>query len=354
MANGQVITADELAQKLELSRTTVSIVLSGRARQHRISRLTEKRVMDAAREHDYRPNAAARQLAGKSSNSIGVLVTSEVMIDLRLIEAMEVLAAERGIRFIVGHAVSSPDQAKAYLHDFRSRGVDGLFCFFHHHPNHRATLLPELLGFQNVVFYERPTDQSGTTPPRVWYAAPDFFEVGRVAVQHLIARGRRRIGLAFRDMLFPYAFQRRRGYHVALQEAGLTVDEALVWVMTERTSVRWTDRFTPQTALEAVDELVLRQGADAIVAVNDLYACCLVNALRQRGRRVPDDVAVVGCDDLEFASLVDPPLTTVDLRLRDVARALTEMMFDRLEGQTGPQSGRAVLIQPELIARGSS
>src|SRR5690606_1824115 len=127
------VTAAMIAEELKLSRTTVSAVLSGRAERHRIAGETVQRVLTAARRLNYRPNAAARQLAGHRSNSVGVLVTSELMIDLRLIAIMEVLASARGIRFIVGHAVGSETQVKDYLADFRSRGVDGLFSFFHSH-----------------------------------------------------------------------------------------------------------------------------------------------------------------------------------------------------------------------------
>src|SRR5690606_5311354 len=107
MAVRPQVTAAMIAEELKLSRTTVSAVLSGRAERHRIADETVRRVLTAARRLNYRPNAAARQLAGQRSNSVGVLVTSELMIDLRLIAIMEVLASARGIRFIVGHAVGS-------------------------------------------------------------------------------------------------------------------------------------------------------------------------------------------------------------------------------------------------------
>jgi LacI family transcriptional regulator len=354
MGRAQHITAAEIAQRLDLSRTTVSLVLSGRARDHRIAESTANRILETARLLRYRPNAAARQLAGKRSDSVGVLVTSEMMADLRLIEAMEVLAAERGVRFIVGHAVGSPAQVRDYLDDFRSRGVDGLFCFFHHHPRHREVLLPELSRFPNVVFYEKPVGPIGSGMETPCCVGPDFFEVGQLGVRHLVDRGRRRIGLVFRELLFPYATQRRRAYEAVMADVGRPFDERLVWVRTERTPGRWTDPFTPELALLAVDDLVVARQVDGIVAVNDLYAGCLINAIRKRGRRVPEDVAVVGCDNLEFGTFVDPPITTIDLRLQEVAQALVRTMFELLDHHTVTDERRETLIQPELIVRGSS
>src|SRR5512146_2933778 len=107
MASGQAkkVTAEEIATRLKLSPTTVSLVLNGRGRAHRIPDRTAERVLAAAKELHYRPNLVARQLAGKRSNSVGVLISTEAVADTRMIQAMEMRASERGIRFIVGHAV---------------------------------------------------------------------------------------------------------------------------------------------------------------------------------------------------------------------------------------------------------
>ncbi len=342
------VTAEQIAEKLELSRTTVSLVLSGRAKAYRIADKTRTRVLAAAHAMRYQPNAAARQLTGKRSNAVGVLVTSELMIDLRLIEAMELIAAERGIRFMVGHGVGSSDHVISYLDDFRSRGVDGLFSFFHHHPAHRERLIPELLRFNNVVFYEGPADGSAASAAAC-SAGPDFYEVGRLGVQHLLDRGRRRIALVLRESEFPYAIAREQAYHDVLGPR-----EKLRWVMTERTGRHWMAPFDPDIAMQAVDELVVAGKADGIVAVNDFYAACLVRALRKRGFRVPDDVAVVGCDNLEIGAVLEPSLTTVDLRLSEVAKELMTLMFQRLDGRPIPAERRQVLVQPGLFVRESS
>src|SRR5690606_14849945 len=99
-----------------------------------------------------------------------------------------------------------------------------------------------------------------------------FYEVGRIGVQHLIERGRRRIAAVFNDLEFSYAVQRHQAYRETLAAAGLDPDERLVWVMDRRTGMRWTDPFTNELADRAVEELVVQQHADAIVAVNDSYA----------------------------------------------------------------------------------
>lgn len=353
-AHYKAVTADHIAAKLKLSPTTVSLVLNGRGRVHRISERTAQRVLAAAREMDYRPNVVARQLAGKRSNAVGVLISTEAIADARLIQAMEIRAAERGIRFIVGHAVGTREGVLNYLGDFRARGVDGVVSIFHNHPDYSGIVEPELQKFRNVVFYERPGDWTGAGKESPCYVEPDFYQVGRMGVRHLLDRGRRRIAMAFSNLAYPYARQRRRAYGDALREAGLSVDDRLVWILPERTGARWMDAFTPELAQKAVADLVVAAGADAIVAVNDLYAARLISALRQRGLRVPHDVAVIGCDNQEIGTLVDPALTTIDLRLERLASAMTDLLLELLEKGTVPPDRRAVVVPPELIVRASS
>lgn len=347
------VTSEQIASKLKLSPTTVSLVLNGRSQAHRISERTANRVLSAARELNYRPNPIARQLAGKRSNAVGVLINTEAVADVRIIQRMERRAADRGIRFIVGHAIGSRERVREYLDDFRARGVDGVVSIFHNHPDYAAVVQPALAQFDNVVYYEKPGALKGPASARACYVEADFREVGRIGVRHLLDRGRRRIGLVMSNLIFPYAVQRHESYRESLAGAGLPYDERLVWVLPERAAAGWMDPFTPELALAAVDHL-LAQGVDGIVAVNDAYAARVAAALRQRGRRVPADVAVVGCDNLEVSTLVDPPLTTIDLRVEDIAAAMTSLLFELLDKGDVPDDRRAVVIPPELVVRASS
>ena len=225
-----------MAERLSLSPATVSLVISGRASQYGISESTVARVKAEAERVHYQPNAAARQLSGKRSNMVGVLISTDAMADPRLIQQMEILAAERGIRFLVGHVLGGPDRIKDYLDDFRSRGVDALISIFHNHPDYADVLFKELPRFERVVYYEKPggrlqADVDGVEP---CYVQPDYYEAGRLAVQHLVDRGRKRIGLALDNMLFPYGEAWRSAHQNVLKAAGLPVEDRLFWVMDRR------------------------------------------------------------------------------------------------------------------------
>lgn len=345
------VTVAEIAQRLALSPTTVSLSLSGRGERHRIPLQTIERVRVAARDMGYRPNLVARQLAGMRSNAIGVLISTEAVADVSLIQAMELLAAKRGLRFIVGHAVGTQGRVKEYLDDFRGRGVDGVISIFHNHPEFRDVVLPELARFQDVVYYERPDHADEATAAGAWYVEPDYYRVGQLGVQHLLERGRQRIALMLNNRAFSYAVHRYRAYVETLTEAGRYPGDALTWIMDEQPGVRWTDPFTDELALRVVDDLVVKNGADGLVVVNDSYAARLIRALHQRGRRVPADVAVIGCDNLEFGPLLEPPLTTIDLHGTKLARAMMDLMFARLDGKTLTQEERQRVMAPDLVVR---
>lgn len=350
------VTLARLAQHLGLSATTVSLVLNGRGQQVGIAPATAARIRQQAQQLGYRPSISARQLRGKRSNAVGMLISTEAVADRRLVQALERLAAARDLRIIIGHAVGSQAQVDAYLDDFQARGVDGLVSIFHNHPDYAHRILPRLMQFERVVFYEPPA----VVPPRLPQVAqacsvtPDYYACGRLAVEHLVARGRRRIALVMHNLVFPYAHARRRAHEDALTAAGQEFDERRVWILDHQPGMRWQDPFTPEQALRAVDELVARQGADAIVAITDYYAARILAALHQRGIRVPDDVAVIGSDDFELGTMLTPALTTIDLHIDRLAEALAGQLFDLLDHGAVPEERRALVIPPTLIVRQST
>jgi DNA-binding LacI/PurR family transcriptional regulator len=348
------VTVTQVADRLGLSPTTVSLVLNGRAEKYCIPQITIERVQRQATRMNYHPSAAARQLKGKQSNAVGVLISAAAFVDPRLIQQMEILAARRDMRFIVGHAVGTNKQVKSYLDDFRARGVDGIISIFHSHPDYASTVLPELAHFENVVYYERPDEGQAGVSESPCYVQPDYYEVGRLGVQHLLERGRRRIALLMNDLVFPYAKARHRAYEDTLEASDVKVDKQLVWVMDQQPGMHWSESFDEDRALRAADHLVAAGRADAIVAVNDFYAARLIAALRRRGRRVPDDVAILGCDNLDIGTLIEPQLTTIDLHTTELAQAVVRMFFELLDSGAVPEDRRAAVIEPTLIIRGST
>ena len=304
------------------------------------------------------------------SNVVGILASSSKLVDPRLIEKMEVRAAEKQLRFIVGYATGDLANTQRYLRDFRSRRVDAIISLSHNHPACRGRLLEELQrGRERVLFYDKPIGRSRNP----WYVDLDYYEMGRLAAQHLIDRGRRRIGLIGLDEeYFPVLCQRRRGFEDALRRAGLS-SEGLVWQVDERRSLNWMEPPGERDAAAIVDELVVRHKCDGIFAVNDLYVARMASVLRRLGRRVPDDVALVGADNMDIATLVEPQITTIDVQIDALAKATVELLFEMLHGPEGAATaavssdsaavgavvgsgdgsaaGRGIVVKPKLVIR---
>jgi LacI family transcriptional regulator len=353
------MTAAKLAKELNVSRTTVSLVLNGRAKRYGLSPDTVERVLEGARRFNYQPDPVARQLMGMRSNVVGILANSSKLVDPRLIEKMEVRAAEKQLRFIVGYATDDVSNIRQYIRDFRSRRVDAIISLSHNHPAYRGRMLDELQrDTGRILYYDKPIAR--VVAP--WYVEVDYYEMGRLAAQHLIDQGRRRIGLIGLDeSIFPVLKQRRRGFEDALTGAGLPT-RGLFWQVDEKRSLDWSVPPGEQDAARVVDELVVKQKCDGVFAINDLYAARMVNVLRRLGRRVPDDVAIVGADNMDISTLVEPQITTVDVQIDALAEATVGLLFEMLHrdevagslpaAEVGVDgAGRGIAVKPKLVVR---
>jgi DNA-binding LacI/PurR family transcriptional regulator len=351
------MTAAKLAKALNLSRTTVSLVLNGRAEHYGLSRETVEKVLAGARELNYHPDPVARQLAGMRSNVIGILISGAYVVDPRLLEKMEVRAAERQLRFIVGHAIGDAAKVREYIQDFRARRTDAVISLHHNRPIAGGPVFDEFKKIDRVLYFERPTGAAGRN---AWHVELDYYEMGRIAAQRLIDRGCRRIGLVgLEEAIYPVLRRRRFGFRDALRSAGLPHGRDLVWTVDERRSLRWNEPPGEAEAAAIVDELVVRQKVDGIFAVNDLYVARLLPALRRLGRRVPDDVALVGADNMDVGTLIEPQVTTIDVAIDALADAAIDLLFQMLGAPQGaparpPSAGRGIVVKPQLIVRQSA
>ncbi|HEY1685922.1 MAG TPA: LacI family DNA-binding transcriptional regulator [Tepidisphaeraceae bacterium] len=347
------MTAAKLAKTLNLSRTTVSLVLNGRAERYGLARETVDRVLSGARKLNYQPDPIARQLAGMRSNVVGLLISGAYVVDPRLLEKMEVYAAKKQLRFIICHAIGDVGRVREYLQDFRARRVDAVISIHHNRPISRGSVFEELKKLDKVVYFEKPSGQIRNS----WHVDLDYFEMGRIAAQHLIDRGCRRIGLIGLDeKMYPILRRRREGYSQALREAALPHGRDLIWQIDQQRSLRWNEPPDEAEAVAIIEELVVRQKVDGIFAANDLYAARLMTALRRIGRRVPDDVAVIGADNMDISTLVEPRITTVDLAINELAEATIQLLFEMLDPTaTGAQkSARGIVVKPKLVIRESA
>jgi LacI family transcriptional regulator len=294
------ITTHDVAARAGVSQPTVSLVLSRNARA-RVAPETRERVLQAAAELGYRPNVVARSLVQRRSYALGIIVP-----DLRnpffadVISGVERVAAAEGYATLLCEAALTP--AERHLETLQGRLIDGVII-----DSLGAASLPDgVLEGLNVVLIDEPSERW----PGV---ASDALGAGRLAAEHLLALGHRRVAFLGPAADVHGFRMRERGFVHALRAAGVSLDSALL-------------RRVPATvdggraAMRAV--LALAARPTALFCANDLMALGALKACSAAGVRVPGEMSIVGCDDIEMATLVTPELTTIAVPARELgARA---------------------------------
>lgn len=348
----------DVAKAAGVSRWAAGYVLNGGVGRSRVSNETASRIRDVAHRLNYQPHFAARQLRGKRSRTLGVLVAS-AGDPLRsfLVQYLDAEAVKVGCRTFMANTIGNPsvgpNQFDFHVEQFARRGVDGVLCAVHHwFPGDRAALLDR---HPNTVFYESPGI------PDAAYVTVGREEAVRIAVRHLIERGRRRIGLAVMDLSRPSGKARLRGYDKELAAHNFATEKRLVfqgnsiglaYAKCNEETGAW--EFPHDKMDRVIDALVVDQKADAIVTHDDFWAASILRRLRARGIRVPEDVALVGYLNHYLADWIDPPLTTVDLQHRVAAQQMIEMVEKMIAGETLDDAERVSVVRPKLIVRSSS
>ena len=348
----QSVRMVDVANRAGVSIAAVGCVLQGTGGNTvRVGRETALRIQKIADEMNYSPNLAARQLVGKRSRTIGILIDPlpKLANSIRLAEITR-HARELGYHTIILHEEPRPKLIKECLDEFVGRGVDGLVCVHHYYPHHHD-LIPKVIqnsSISSIVYIDRP-DIDG-----VYYVGLDFEEVTKKIVGHLVKRGRKRIGFVTGTLEWYSAPRLLRGYQEALRENGLEVEADLVWVGTERSRTNPDlHHITAETAERIIDELVVNCGADAIIS-EDNWSARLLNCLVDRGYKVPDEISVAGAGNLEVGEYTKPSLTTVDFRYGIIARSAVDMLIENIENRYDEHSPRGRFVSPELIIRDSA
>ncbi|RZJ32482.1 MAG: LacI family transcriptional regulator [Brevundimonas sp.] len=322
-------TIRDVAQRADVSVASVSRVLNGAGP---VTEATRHRVLEAVEALQYVPHSGARSLSTSKTNTVGVILPDlygEFFSEL--IRGMDVAARALGYHLIVSSSHDDADEASSAIRSMRGR-VDGLIVLSPHLG--AANLASGLAGRTPVLLMNGGAAADGRPSIVV-----DNHGGAVAAVQHLIATGRRRIAHIAGPAGNLEAEARLAGYLEAMAAAGLptmVVDGA----------------FTKASGQEAGQALAARADRpDAVFAANDNMAVGALLAFQDAGLRVPEDVAMVGFDDIPLAGLVRPALTTLKIHIAETGRKALE----RLVAIIGSSADTACeVVRPELVVRASS
>lgn len=288
----------DVAKQAGVSITTASVVLNDKAEG--IPQATRRRVLDAAEALGYRTNRLARSLRTQRSMTIGLISAEIATLPFAgaLIRGAQDAAWEAGFMLVVVDTDGDQARERRAIDELRQRQVDG---FLYATMYHQVIEPPdELAGTPTVLLDAR-------TEGRQWSSVvPDEAGGATTAVGHLLEHGHRRIGYLQNDADIPATDLRLHGYELALEAAGIEVDRSLIEVTPPE------DRLASIAATRRL--LERRDPPTAIFAFSDRAAAGVYAGARQLGLRVPDELSIVGFDNLELvAAWLDPGLTTVQL-----------------------------------------
>lgn len=332
------ITIVDIAQKLNLSKSTVSRVLTGHPS---VSEKTRKAVMELAEQLDYQRNMLSISLLNKKSNTIGIIIPEFISSYFpQVIMGAQEVAAREGYNVIIGHSNETYETEVANTKLMLANQVDGLLVSI----TKETRNFDHLKVFERkgipIVFFNRVCEDMNV--PKV---VVDDYEGAFRAVEHLIKRKKKRIAhLAGPDTL-SISVKRLRGYKDALKKYNIPIDEELIIPY---------DLTIAKVKIYVNHLLRLDNPPDAIFAINDPTAIEALQIVKKKGLQVPKDIAIVGFSNDNISGLIEPALTTVSQPVKEIGSTAAQLLVDQINRDISEWKSIIRVLKTELIVRKSS
>lgn len=324
----QRTTIKDIAKAAEVDPSTVTRALQN---SPRVRRATRERIQSLAAELGYVPNMAARTLVNRRSGLIGVAIPDMTNpFFARLGWGIEDEAARRDLRILFQDTRGVEAAERDAVRLFLELKVDGLLVPMARSPQAFYAALDRVVPVVHVNRQEAPH-----------HVSCDTVEGSLLIVRHLLDLGHRRIAFV-RGPAGPGREPKMLAYRQSLKEAGIGYDPGLIFVF---------DGSLESTRRVADALVALAEPPTAVFAWNDVNAIGLIHALRERGRRVPDDLSIAGHDDIQLAGCIDPPLTTVAWPMYELGRHSVRYLYSLGHGQS---YDAPAVPAPKLILRQST
>ncbi len=335
--SGTRVTLREVAELAGVNPATASRVLNEHTR-HLVKAETARRVETAARQLGYEPNRLARSLRTRRSYSIGVVIPDLTNpLFPPIVRGIEDALAPSGYTALLTNTDGDPARERRMFETLRGRQVDGFIMATAARGD--SLVVAALEEDLPLVLVNRTLERDG-----VFAVVPDDRRGVQQAVEHLAGLGHCAIGHVAGPQEMSTGLWRYRGFVEAMTARGLEVSER---------TVAFAVGFTEQAGASAARELLdAWPECTAIVAGNDLIAVGVYRAAAELGRRCPEDLSVVGFNDMPFADKFAPPLTTVHVPVYELGTRAAQLLLERLQSDAPPP--RTMLLETRLVVRRST
>ena len=326
-------TIKDVAKMAGVSTTTVSHVIN---KTRFVAEETEKLVLQAIKDLKYSPSAVARSLKVNTTKSIGMIVTtSEAPYFAEIIHAVEEHCYRQGYSLFLCNTQNNAEKIRNHLDMLAQKRVDGILVMCSEYLPDSLNILTNFETIPMVVMDWGPNVDTDIIQD-------NSFNGGYLATQHLIENGHKQIGIIAGELTKTTAKTRYEGFVHAMQEAGLTINPN--WVM--------EGFFEPEDGYECMNK-ILRQDTlpTAVFCCNDVMALGAISAIGEKGLRVPDDISIIGYDNIHASRFYAPPLTTIHQSKSRLGVQAVNLLFERINHKS--EQRETIEIHPELVVRKS-
>ncbi|MEN0054190.1 MAG: substrate-binding domain-containing protein [Mucilaginibacter sp.] len=328
----------DIANSLNISKTTVSFILNGRAREKRISEELVDRVLKYVKEVGYKPNSLAKSLRTGKSNIIGLLVEDiSNTFFASIARQIEDRAYKNGYKIIYSSTDNDTQKTQELIAMFRDRHVDGYIIV--PPPNIEEDISGLIRDGLPVVLFDRHLPNVETD-----YVLVDNLFSTYNATRYLIDKGYKNVAFISIDAEQSQMLDRLDGYKKAMNESKLKINTQELDFFQDKKLV----------TSQIVDFLNEHQEIDAILFGNNRLATCGLKALRNLNKRVPEDIALISFDDYEVFELSNPPITAIAQPIDNIADQVITILLNRLNNTPENDNKQRVILPTDLKVRKST
>ena len=325
----------DVAKQAGVSKTTVSRVINN---QGPIKESTREKIISAMKSLDYSPNYFAKGLRTNSTRTIGIVVPDITnSFYTEMLRGIEDITGSEDFMNILCSTNERADRQLWYLQNLANRSIDGLIMCTWSKEKENINYLKKIGEKIPIIFmdYIMKSDL-------VSYVITDGFNSSRFATDYLIRLGKKRIGYIMGFSRFSAGYERFLGYKAALKDNNINLDPSIIF----------EGEYHKQSGYEAAEAFMkLSNPPDTIMTASDIMAIGAILYLKEQGIRIPEDVCVIGYDNMEMCTLVDPPLTTVAQPIRELGKVAAEILINSIKDNTFPRSH--IVLDNTLIIRRS-